>query len=161
VPRYGVGVDPATGVGDQLGACGDQFAQVIADRGDQRLRRVLGAFATEPAHLRADEIDPLLVTGDPRGGDDGRPRSAQTVREGFAFRATQMGNDEQHVRIGFAHVVEQRRGQVLLRVLTSPDDKYPATAEQGRTDHLGQFTGDQVGGQVLTYLDVRVNGTLG
>ena len=97
------------------------------------------------------------MPADLRGGDDSGSGVPQTVRQRFALRAPVVGDDQRYVRLGVAGVAEEGRDQVLAGVLPVADDEDPSSAEQRRAEHLGEFTGDEVGRAVLPQLGLGVD----
>ncbi|GAB3943396.1 hypothetical protein GCM10027614_32000 [Micromonospora vulcania] len=85
-----VGADPTVRVGDQLGAGGGQLAKIVADRRDQRLGGVVGALATGPADLVADEGHPLAVPLELDCRDHGGTGRPQPVGERLALGGAQV-----------------------------------------------------------------------
>src|SRR5439155_17455239 len=158
VPGDRLGADAPVRVGDELRTRGDEFAQVVADRCDERLGRVLAALAAEPADLVADEVDAFPVPADLDGRDDGGARVAQPVGERLALAAAGVRDDQGYLGIGLAGVPDERGHQILLGVLSLPYDERAASSEQRRAQHLRQLPWDEVTGAVLAHLDVRVGG---
>src|SRR5207248_8636916 len=151
VPRDGLGVDPATGVGHQLRARSREVAQVVADRREQRLGRVLAALATQPAYLVADEVDAFPVPGEPARVDDARPGLAEPVRERLSLGATGVQYDQADLRVRVARVPQQRGDQVLLRVLPVAQHQDLTAAEQRRAQQLGELASHERAGLQVAY----------
>ena len=143
-------VDPAAGVGDQLRAGGGELAQVVADRGEQRLGGVLAALAAQAAELVADEVDPLPVPGDlARRARRRRRPSRSPSASALPLAPPAWVTTSVDVGVGVRRVGEQRRGEVLLARPGRCAHQHPPAAEQRRAEQLGELAGAQLAGLVL------------
>jgi hypothetical protein len=89
--------------------------------------------------LAANEVDAIAMTRDLRRRDHLGTRIAKALRQRLTLRAARVHGDEPHVRVGVLRVVQQRGGEILLRVLGTPNHHHATSTEQRRAQQFGQL----------------------